>query len=283
MHKENRLIYNGVEWINYQGVLIPNVAPDIEINLTKDDIKYLLSITNAYFLRWISDWDSQEITEFWHIIKDKTSSLDELSKNTRHNIKRGLKRCTFNKVDAGVILEEGYDVYKKAFLKYDTFIKLFSEEEFKINILEKQKSQEWDFWEVRNDKGHMIAYSVNKLEDNMCAYKTTKFDPEFQKLYASEGLFYTMNSYYLNHKGVKYIDDGSRSLSHKTSIQEYFVNKFKFRKAYCKLHIEYSLKVELVVSFLFPFRKIIAKSNHMLAQKVLVLLKHEEIRRSFEK
>lgn len=277
------IVYNGIEWINYQGVLIPNVAPHIKISLSKDDIKYLLTHSNTYFIRWISDWDSPNPTEFWHVIKDGNSSLEELSSNTRHNVRRGLKKCTFKKVKAEIVLREGYEVYRKAFMKYDTFLKPISEEKFKAYIQSLQNYKEWDFWEARNDEGKMIAYSLNKLDHKMCAYKTTKFDPDYQKLYSSEGLFYTMNTYYLNEIGVLYIDDGSRSLSHNTSIQDYFINKFKFRKAYCKLHIAYSSRIKLAVNLLFPFKKLISKIKHPSAQKLLVLLRHEEIRRSFEK
>jgi len=274
------ITHNGIEWINYQGVLIPNVPPHVKINLSKEDAKYLLKKTNTYFVRWTSDWDSQNPTEFWHIIKDGVSSLEELSGNTRHNVRRGLKRSIFERVDANVIMGEGYSVYQKAFDKYDTFIEPLTKEEFSSYILELQKDKKFDFWEARNEQGEMVAYSINKVEDNMCAYKTTKFDPDYLKLYVSEGLFYTMNTYYLNEVGLKYIDDGSRSVSHKTSIQEYFINKFKFRKAYCKLHIEYSFRIKIAVLALFPFRNFIKKVDHPLAQKILVLLKHEEIRRS---
>lgn len=275
-------IHNNIKWINYQGVLIPDVAPHIKIILTKKDTQHLLAVSGAYFLRWVSNWDCSESTEFWHVIKDGSSSLEELSGNTRHNVRRGMKRCQFTKVDIDVILEEGYAVYIKAFMYYETFIEPMTKEAFLTDILALQNQEEWDFWEARNDEGQMIAYSINKVYHNMCAYKTTKFDPDFQRLYTSEGLFYTMNSYYLNECGVKYIDDGSRSLSHQTAIQDYFIHKFKYRKAYCELHMEYTSKIKLVVNILFPFRRWIEKSEHPIAQKITVLLRHEAIRRSFE-
>jgi len=88
-----------------------------------------------------------------------------------------------------------------------------------------------------------------------------------------------MNKYYLNERNFLYVNDGSRSLSHNTNIQNYLIEKFHFRKAYCKLNILYRKDIEFLVNLLFPIRKIIYRVDTNLFQKISVLLKHEEIRR----
>ena len=66
-----------------------------------------------------------------------------------------------------------------------------------------------------------------------------------------------MNDYYLNEKKFIYINDGARSISHETNIQDFLIQKFKFRKAYCKLHIIYSQKVKLLLLMIYPFRSLV--------------------------
>ncbi len=90
-----------------------------------------------------------------------------------------------------------------------------------------------------------------------------------------------MNKYYLNEKNFLYVSDGARSLSHQTNIQDFLIRKFRFRKAYCRLHIVYRKDIEFLVNVLYPLKNIIYKSNNKILQKIGVLLKHEEIRRSY--
>ena len=77
----------------------------------------------------------------------------------------------------------------------------------------------------------------------------------------------------------KYINDGSRSISHLTNIQDFLIQKFKFRKAYCKLHILYNCKTRIFVNLLFPFRKIIRIFNFDPFTRIEILLYQEEIYR----
>ncbi|UFS62402.1 GNAT family N-acetyltransferase [Sulfurimonas sp. HSL-3221] len=277
------IMLNGIPWVDYQGTLIPDTAPHTRVELSDTEARDLLRRTGAYFIRWVSDFDCAHETAFWHVIKDGESRLEALSGNTRHNVRRGLKRCTIRQTDAETVASQGYAAYSKAFAKYETFIEPQSEVLFAQSILGLKVDPQWEFWGVWNDEGRMIAYSMNKIQEGACLYKTTKFDPEYLRLYPSDALFFTMNSHYLNERGLRYIDDGARSISHETNIQEYFIQKFHFRRAYCRLNIIYSPKVHLAVTLLYPFRKLFAGLKHPLAGKIGVLLKHEEIRRSFER
>jgi hypothetical protein len=276
------ILLNNIKWINYQGVLVPDELPDKEISLTRQEMNYLLKKSGTYFLRWETDFDCGYETEYWHIIKDNVSTLESLSRYTRHNIRRGLKRCIIKKVSADVVATQGYDCYISAFRKYDTFIKPESETEFVDKITEKENNPEWEFWGVWNSDQKMIAYGINRIKENRCIYITSKFHPDHLKLYPSDALFYVMNTHYLEQRGMQYIDNGPRSLSHQTNIQDYFINKFNFRKAFSRMHIAYNARIKLAVTALFPFRKIVEKSKSAAARKLTVLLRHEEIRRSFE-
>jgi len=122
--------YKNIEWKKYHGALIPNVSPHTEIVLSKKDQKNLLSISNAYFLRYTTNWDSKEETSFWYIIKDTKEKLEDYSSNKRSQIRRGLKNCRVEKVSNKEIAENGYDVYIKAFDRYKTDLIPLSKEEF---------------------------------------------------------------------------------------------------------------------------------------------------------
>ena len=269
--------YKGIKWYYYQGALLPRVPPHYEINLTSSEQKELLKRSKALFIRYTNEWD-RDGGEFWYVIKDNFRGMEELSGNTRSKIRRAQKRNYVKQVDANYISQYGYNVYSSAFDKYKTFIKPISIEEFQSQV----KSNNYDYWAVFDkESDKLVAYSENFIEDNMCHYSTIKFHPKYQKNYTSYILIYEMNRFYLEEKKLKYVNDGAKSISHETKVQEYLIDKFRFRKAFVKLHIVYRWDIGLAIKLLYPFRKILKKINHPLIDKVSVILNQEKIRRSF--
>ena len=265
-----------INWINYQNVLIPNLPPHKVINITKNQAKELIKKYNVYFIRWVSEWDIEK-SKFWYIIKDEKESLDNYNSNNRRKIRKALKTYEIKLVSKNTMIDYGYEVYINAFKRYKTFLKPMTLEQFQNSILKSNA----EYWGVFFN-GKLIAYSQNIIQNNSCNYAVIKLHPDYLKHYPAYGLFYKMNQYYLNEKNFLYVNDGAKSLSHDTNIQKFLIDKFRFRKAYCKLNIDYRKDIELLVNILYPFRHFIFNSNNKILQKLEVLLKHEEIRRSFD-
>jgi hypothetical protein len=264
------------EWRKYNGALIPSLPPHVEVDTT--DLEKRIRDGGVFFARWTTNFDCKKETAFWYVICDEKLEISDYSKNTRNQIRRGLRNCEVKIIDKKIVLEEGFESYTAAFLKYNTHLEAKSEDEFHQEI--ESLSNEYEFWGIYN-KGNMIGYCQNKVVNFCCDYSTIKFHPDFLKLYPSYALFYTMNKYYLNEKNFKYVSDGARSISHKTNIQFFLIHKFKFRKAYCKLHIEYSLMLRFIVMFIYPLRFVFNRFNNKFAVKITTLLLQEKIRRSF--
>lgn len=271
--------YKGIDWHSYQGALLPKTPPHEDIYLTKEEQIELLKLSRAYFLRYNSHWDCEEKSEFWYIIKDEEENLEQYSSNNRTQIRKGLKNCIVKKVTAQEIAENGYSAYIEAFKNYKTDLQPSSKKQFYNNHIDCKN----DFFAVyEKDENKMIAYSQNIIQDNMVNYSTIKFHPDYLKLYPSYALFYIMNQYYINEKKYLYVSDGARSISHDTNIQDFLIQKFHFRKAYCRLNIVYRDDVGLLVNALYPFKTFFAMFDNKYFKKILVLLKHEEIRKSYD-
>jgi hypothetical protein len=273
--------YKNIQWYSYHGALLPRVSPHKNISLSKEDAKKLLKKSGALFLRYTDEWDRKEESEFWYIVKDDFKGMDELSSNTRNQIRKGQKYCSVKKVSCEEVALKGYETYKSAFDRYNTHLKPMSQKIFYDNMMQ---SNNYDFFAVyEKETGKMIAYSSNTIDDNICSYTTIKLHPAYLSLYPSYALFYEMNQYYLEDKRFRYVHDGARSISHDTNIHAFLLQKFKFRKAYCRLHVDYRWDVKLAVMILYPFRNILKKFDHTITNKISVLLRQEEIRRSFVK
>ena len=264
------------EWRKYNGALISNRAPHIVSN--SENISLILKIEKAFLARWVTDFDCKRETEFWYIICDKNKGIEEYSVNTRSKIRRGLKSCEVKKIGKQEIIENAYEVYKKAFLKYTTHFIYQSKALFLQEI--ESLGSDWEFFGVYY-KEKLVAYCMCNIKDDTCNYSTIKFHPQYLKYYSSYALFYTMNQYYLGVRKLKYVNDGSRNLVHKTNIQGFLITKFGFRKAYCILHLKYSTTFKLLVTFIYPFRFVFYAFNNRFATKINSLFLQEKIRRSF--
>ncbi len=261
------------KWRKYNGAIIPLTPPHIKVdtNGVEDKIKN----ENVFFARWTTDFDQQEKSKFWYVICDEKATIEDYSRNTRSKIRRGLRNCEVKLVSKQEIKEFGFLSYRKAFQRYNTDLSPKNQEDFKREI--DKIDEEWHFWAIYNRDNLMIGYSQNRISENYCDYSTIKFHPDYLKLYPSYALFFTMNQYYLNEKEYKYVNDGARNMLHDTNIQSFLISKFRFRKAYCKLHVKYSPLIQRVVNIIFPFRSVLSLVKFGLFRKVSVVLHHEYI------
>lgn len=270
---------NNVTWRDNQGGVFLLSSPLLLTAFSARDAVEILNEFSGFFLRWESEFDSTQKSEWWHVIKDDNPAIESLSSSTRSKIRRGLKKYECSVVSREYILKEGYEVYKNAFSRYSTHEKLFDMRRFKnaiINLPEKT-----EFWGVMDKKdGALVAYSENYVDEKCCFYNTIWFAPSSLKKYSSYAVFYKMNKYYLEEVGLDYISDGARSLSHSTNIHDYLISKFGFRKAYSKLNVCYRPWLKVIVSLCYPFRSLISAVPVSVFRKVSIILKQEEIRRN---
>lgn len=269
----------GLVWKKYQGVLMPNCAPHVDVEITKKTALKLIKENRAFLLMYPSEFDKKSDGEYWYIIKDGMSTMDQLDSKRRNELKKGLRFCHVRKVDVNIInSKEGYRVYEKAVKGYGKIPDQY--EEYRKNF--KEESGE-EYWGVFTKDELLIGYARNTIMDSMCGYSSMKFDPEYLNLHSSYALIYEMNNHYLNERRLLYVSDGAKSLQHETNIQQFLIKKFLFRKAYCHLNIVYHPLVYYVIAAIMPFRTVLRKFDCKLIRKLDVALKLEEMRRNQEK
>ena len=241
----------------------------------------LLSTRNrVLFVRWEEKFDKLTNSSWWHVIKDASSGfeLSSYSSNTRSKIRRGLKSFECIPVDKQFILDNCFDVYKKAFSRYSTHEQLMNQRQFNSAIVSLPCATE--FWVVLRKSTYEIAgFSENYIEDSTCFYNSIWFDPSCLKHYCAYALFYSMNRCYLGELCFKYVSDGARSISHSTEIHDFLISKFHFRKAYSRLRVEYVIWLRFLLIALAPFSPLISKVSLTPFQKLTTLLTLESIRR----
>ena len=229
-------------------------------------------------------YNCSEETQWWCIIKDTPFDIMSLKSNRRSLITRGLKR-----VDVKVIVPADYadqmaNILIKEWKYYDDSYEEGNDrreqtEEFKKLTRENLGNSEY-LGAFLKDTDTMIGYAIYNLFDDWIEYSVVKTDPEYLNTQVNAALAYFGVERYMR-PGIKYIHGGWRTMIHESNYQEYLLKNFGFRKAYCKLHIQYRPLMQIAVNVLYPLRGIIKKVKNKWIYTVWCALQQEEIRRTF--
>lgn len=227
-----------------------------ECRLSRTECNELLR-QGGFFVRNVYDFDCQNETSFWYVIKDSYGGIEELSATARRYVRRSLRIYNVRKISFDELLRVGHNIFVKAQESYKVKCEVISVEDFQKMILAYDKDVT-EFWGVESkETGNIVALSINTVKQNSCEYNTLKCLPEALKDGSQPyyGLIFEMNRYYLEEVGLKYVNDGARSITNHSNIQPFLMQNFKFRKAYCNISLYYKWYMRLAVKLLYPLRK----------------------------
>lgn len=231
--------------------------PDQEPRLDKKAKKALLK-QGGLLVRNTYDFDLKEETSFWYVIKNRFGGLEELNSTGRNCVRRAQKELRFQLVSPEIIKQQGWLILKATYEDYAVTDRKMNEGLFQ-QYLDHCEKQHFDYWGVF-DQDRLVGFCTVWLwSPNSCEYGLIGILPEYKhnNTYPYYGLFYRMNEYYLAEKGFQYVADGARSITEHSHIQEELIKKYRFRKAYCHLSVQYQWWMRIAVKLLYPFRKII--------------------------
>ena len=223
-----------------------------EPRLSNEECRALLR-KGGWMVRNCYDFDCGEETGFWCVVKDGFGGMEELSSKMRNQVRRSMSNYEFRKMTREELLALGYPVHKAAAEGYKVKAAVPTEEEFRNDVMNGPENEYWGAFDKGD--GHLAAFAKNIVFEQLCDYSVMKALPDELSRYPYYGLIYTMNEYYLRECGLKYVNDGARSITGHSNIQPFLMQKFNFRKAYCRLRVVYKPWMALVVKMLYPFRK----------------------------
>lgn len=224
-------------WIFYKNGIISKIPPYQHIVVDKKAL--FKHFKGAFYIRWDSDFDNTDNPNYYHVIKDGGCAIESLPPKTRNQIRRCLKNCEIKQVDFQFIIDNGgYEVYASEYRRYEKngHASVVKAEKQWAEGMEEAARRGQEFWSVIYDD-RVIAYSICWRKEAHIDLVTWKVDYEnYNHLYPSYGLVYSMCDYYLAQESVRYVDDGNRSLTEHSRVQDFLIDKFCFRKAYTKLN-----------------------------------------------
>ena len=276
------------EWEYYNHALVPTLPPHIDPDISwmkdSDRWKEYAGGKMPLFARWVSNFDCTEETEWWCIIKDTPFDIMSLKSNRRSLITRGLKRVDVKVIIPADYAEQMSNILVKEWKYYDDSYEEGNDrqkltDDFKKLTMKNLGNAEY-LGAFLKDTDTMIGYASYNLFDDWIEYSVVKTDPEYLNTQVNAALAYFGVERYMR-PGIKYIHGGWRTVIHESNYQEYLMKNFGFRKAYCKLHIQYRPLMQIAVNVLYPLRGMIKKVKNKWIYTVWCALQQEEIRRTF--
>lgn len=277
------------EWEYYNHALVPTTAPHRTPDTSwmkspkewkrRSDGKYPL------FARWITDFDCQEETEWWCLVKDTPFDIMSLKSNRRSIITRGLKRVDVRMICPADYAAQMANVLIKAWSSYDEAYTEGNDRERLTKEFQELTKDSLGNTEYLGaflkDTDTLIGYSIYLVHEDWIEYSVVKTDPEYLNTQVNAALAYYGLERYIR-PGIKYVHGGWRTMIHDTNYQDYLEKNFGYRKAYCRLHVQYRPWMKAVVYMLYPFRNLIKKgSENKLIYQIWCTLHQEEIHRTF--
>lgn len=274
--KGENMIIEG--WKYYNHSAIPTSAPHEKVNLLaiKSGRIWNIEGKKPLLARWISDFDCGYETEWWYIIKDNSTTLEQCKKKVRKEIRRANE-----KIDIRVINPEEYEedikrVYHAAVSNYEKpDVPLY------LKQIKKVENEEW-IGAFERENNLLIAYKIGRLHKENVEMITSKVDPRYSCCSPLLAMNYYQIEKYINSGEYRYMSNGARTILHQTGYNDYLENKLGFRKAYCRLNIKYRPKIKMIIYILYPFHGIFKKlDRYSFMRKINGLLEMERINRSF--
>lgn len=229
--------------------------PHEEHKLNKEAYGNLLRM-GGLMVRNTYNFDCQEETCFWYVIKDSIVDIEGLKPRVRNKIKHAQKAFVYRQIDLSFLKEKGYPILSDVFEGYASTDRNMNEAMFSDYI----SDTSFNYWGVFDKTtSELIGFCCVKLWDNCCEYDLSGIMTRYKHnaTYPYYGLYYTMNQHYLKTLHFKYVSDGSRSITEHSHIHDFLIQNFNFRKAYCQLEVHYNWWMKIAVTLLYPFRKII--------------------------
>lgn len=236
----------------YKGAWMFDGSEQEERLLPDDERRSLLKngglmVLNTY------DFDCEEETAYWYIVKDTFGGMAEYSSKMRNQVRKSLSCYEYRKIEREALLRDGYEVHRSAAESYKVKAEVPNRAVYEEALLQGPENGFWGAYDRQS--GALAAFGKNIERAHSCNYSVLKATPEAMKRYVYYGLLHTMNQYYLETMRMDYVCDGARSLTNHSNIQPFLIEKFHFRKAYCHLDITYQPYLRPIVRCLFPIRK----------------------------
>lgn len=234
--------------------------------------------------RWTSDYDCEEETDWWYVIKDDVYDISALKSKRRNIINKGRANFEIRVINPADYAEELFNVQVLSFEAYPKRNRPTINKESYFKSVSQLKGTFFGAFLISDNENanKLCGYSWLRQKGECIYFIEQKTIPEYEKLQLNAALVDGLLLYFNEVlKSKAYICDGQRNINHETAFQDYLIKYFAFRRAYCKVHIAYHPKIKWLIKAIYPFRGVLKRLDNIgLVHSVNAILKMEAIVRN---
>ena len=233
-------------------------APHEEPQLQEQGWKSLLK-QGGLMVRNTYDFDCQNETCFWYVIKDQFEGMEGLSSRVRNKVRHAQQYFDYQQIAFETMQEKAFPILEETYADYAVHDKSMNREVFE-HYLDHCKVRQFDYWGIfEKETQQLVGFCTVRVWERCCEYEVTGITSKYKKggYYPYYGLYQHLNQHYLESRQFNYVSDSARTITEHSNIQDFLIENFGFRKAYCQLAVHYQWWMKIAVNLLYPFRKII--------------------------
>jgi hypothetical protein len=259
---EPATVVNGAIFKLYSGMVVPFGPADADYSLSRAEASRVLRSLGGKMLRTTTGFQpARAVSDWYAVICRAFTPIESVSSSKRRReLRRALDHCEVRRITCEGLARSGYEVYRRAFDRYRGTDTPVSASVFEAHLMAGEGFDDViHHWAVLCD-GELAGYSSNyAFGETEAAYSAVKLHPDHLKKFTSYALFHRMNEYYLDERKVAYVNDGFRTIRHRTGLQQFLERNFSFEKAYTGVDVFYRQPYRVLVGATFPFRDLIGK------------------------
>ncbi|MHC4131437.1 MAG: hypothetical protein ACYSSP_07450 [Planctomycetota bacterium] len=281
----NVINVDGVDWHEHSGFMIPAFLPHCCPKIPPQMAREVIRISGRPFAKWEKQFGEVEKSEWWWIAKKNGWTVEEVqNKKKRWMIRQGKKNFHVRVMQFDEVLDSCPGVAEAATARYKGNFKVETYE-----FLSKQVAA------VRQTPGvceyigcfhedKLVSFSENHIQNKGVWMANIRHDPEYLKKYSGYALIDGILEHYLNKMKMDYVFDGSRTIHHRTDVQDHLERVFGFEKVYAIINVIYSHWFKAALKMAYPFRKLFWSLEKVFPSgkfdNVGAVLRLEKIRRT---
>lgn len=233
------------------------------------------------YIQYTSDFDCGKETEWWYCIKDSVFDINTLKSKRRYEINQGLKNFTIKRIEPKNYIKRINEIRSALFAQYPDEYRT-KNNDVNVELSYNNRTGNWISIGAFSEED-LCGYLDVEIKDGYIDFTRMCVIPEYEKQKINFALVYGLlqecaqwieNGYYLC--------DGARTIRHKTSFQDWLIRYFGFRKAFCRLHIEYKPCLRLGIWLFSPIMRLFANTHNRTLYNLYCFVKMADIAKTFD-
>ena len=244
--------YTNVTWIDEipwhltGGILSPLAMPHTTKDIDRKKVRKALAASKGMLARWTDDWNGGQSEWWWICCDDREYDVERIaSAHARRDIRKGLRSCSVRRIAREDFADLSYEIYVREQETYGLLgTGIPTREQYQNEITLRSKYRGVEYWGAFVDD-RLAAFTRCTVVNDVAQISNAKSDVELHRFCPNNALFYTITRHYLRERGLLYVTNGSRTLLHPTTIND-FLMRMGFRVLFCRLNVELSLLAKAV-------------------------------------